>query len=56
MTADVTVPAESVRRLRRRNLAFGLSVRILGMVIAAVMTAEILLFLPSIGRFRMAYL
>src|SRR5216683_6052918 len=56
MTADVTVPAESVRRLRRRNLAFGLSVRILGMVIAAVMIAEILLFLPSIGRFRMAYL
>jgi signal transduction histidine kinase len=56
MTADVTVPAESVRSLRRRNLAFGLSVRILGMVIAAVMTAEILLFLPSIGRFRMAYL
>src|SRR5271169_2684328 len=56
MTADVTMPAESVRRLRRRNLAFGLSVRILGMVIAAVMTAEILLFLPSIGRFRMAYL
>src|SRR6266851_2613273 len=56
MTADVTVPAESVRRLRRRNLAFGLSVRILGMVIAAVMIAEILLFLPSIARFRVVYL
>ncbi|HTB35955.1 MAG TPA: hypothetical protein VK777_02695, partial [Reyranella sp.] len=56
MTADVTMPAESVRPLRRRNLTFGLSARILGMVIAAVMTAEILLFLPSIARFRMVYL
>src|ERR1700730_6309279 len=56
MTADVTLQAESVRPLRRRNLTFGLSARILGMVIAAVMTAEILLFLPSIGRFRMVYL
>ena len=56
MTADVTVQAESVRPLRRRNLTFGLSWRILGMVIAAVMTAEILLFLPSIARFRMVYL
>src|SRR5258708_20430066 len=56
MTADVTLQAESVRPLRRRNLTFGLSARILGMVIAAVMTAEILLFLPSIARFRMVYL
>src|SRR5216683_480404 len=56
MTADVTLQAESVRPLRRRNLTFGLSARILGMVIAAVMPAEILLFLPSIARFRMVYL
>ena len=56
MTADVTAPAESVRPLRRRNPAFGLSLRILGLVIAAVMTAEILLFLPSIARFRLDYL
>src|SRR5215471_2326082 len=56
MTADITVQAESVRSLRRRNPAFGLSWRILGLVIAAVMTAEILIFLPSIARFRMVYL
>src|SRR5882672_1511821 len=56
MTADVTAPTESVRPLRRRNPAFGLSLRILGLVIAAVMTAEILLFLPSIARFRVVYL
>ena len=56
MTADITVQAESVRPLRRRHPAFGLSWRILGLVIAAVMTAEILIFLPSIARFRMVYL
>ena len=56
MTADVTVQAESVRRVRRRNLTFGLSMRILGLVVAAVMTAEILIFLPSIARFRVVYL
>src|SRR6266851_3012079 len=56
MTADVTAPTESVRPLRRRSPAFGLSLRILGLVIAAVMTAEILLFLPSIARFRVVYL
>src|ERR1700682_6149304 len=56
MTADVTAPTESLRPLPRRNLAFGLSLRILGLVIAAVMTAEILLFLPSIARFRVVYL
>ena len=49
MTADVTVQADSVRPLRRRSPAFGLSWRILGLVIAAVMTAEILIFL-QIGR------
>src|SRR5215470_12473791 len=56
MTADVTVQAESIRPLRRRRPAFGLSWRILGLVVAAVMTAEILIFLPSIARFRMVYL
>ena len=40
MTADVTLQAESVRPLRRRNLTFGLSARILGMVIAAVMPSS----------------
>src|SRR6266852_5489730 len=56
MTADVTVPAESARAARRRSPVFGLSWRILGLVIAAVMTAEILIFLPSIARFRLVYL
>ncbi|MBV8193471.1 MAG: hypothetical protein JO339_40070, partial [Alphaproteobacteria bacterium] len=56
MTADITAPAQAVRPLRRRNPGFGLSWRILGMVIVAVMTAEVLIFLPSIARFRMVYL
>lgn len=56
MTADVTTAAETVRSARRRKLAFGLSWRILGLVIAAVMTAEILIFLPSIARFRLVHL
>jgi signal transduction histidine kinase len=56
MTADISVPAEAARPLRRRRPAFGLSWRILGLVVVAVMTAEILIFLPSIARFRMVYL
>src|SRR5712691_12441437 len=56
MTADVTAAAESVRAARRRSPVFGLSWRILALVIAAGMTAEILIFLPSIARFRMVYL
>ena len=56
MTADVTAPAQSVRPTRRRNLAFGLSWRILGLVVAAVMLAEVAIFLPSIARFRLVYL
>src|SRR5260370_29868179 len=56
MTADLTVQADTAQRARRRSLAFGLSWRILGLVIAAVMTAEILIFLPSIARFRLVYL
>lgn len=55
MTADVTAPAQSVRPARR-NLAFGLSWRILGLVVAAVMLAEVAIFLPSIARFRLVYL
>jgi signal transduction histidine kinase len=56
MNADITVRAAGARPARPRSLAFGLSWRILGMVIAAVMTAEVLLFLPSIARFRLVHL
>jgi signal transduction histidine kinase len=56
MTAEVTVPAQVAQPLRRRNAGFGLSWRILGLVVLAVMTAEVLIFLPSIARFRMVYL
>ncbi len=56
MAADITVPAEAVRPARRRNTAFGLSWRILALVVTAVMTAEVLIFLPSIARFRVVYL
>jgi signal transduction histidine kinase len=56
MTADVTIRAEPARSVRRRSPTFGLSWRILGLVVIAVMTAEILIFLPSIARFRSVYL
>jgi signal transduction histidine kinase len=56
MAADITVPAQAVRPERRFGRAFGLSGRILGLVVLAVMTAEVLLFLPSIARFRLVYL
>jgi signal transduction histidine kinase len=58
MAADITVQANSLpaARARRRRPSFGLSWRIMGLVVAGVMTAELLLFLPSIARFRMAYL
>jgi len=56
MTADVTVPAQAARPTRRHNVAFGLSWRILGLVVAAVMLAEVAIFLPSIARFRLVYL
>jgi signal transduction histidine kinase len=57
MAADITVRAQTVPSVRRRLLpTFGLSWRILGLVVVAVMTAEILLFLPSIARFRLVYL
>ncbi|MBM3649419.1 MAG: HAMP domain-containing histidine kinase [Alphaproteobacteria bacterium] len=61
MAADVTIrarsePAPAAPATRQRSLTFGLSWRILGLVVAAVMTAEILIFLPSIARFRAEYL
>src|SRR5689334_454196 len=59
MAADVTIQAQSAQAkgtARRRSLAFGLSWRILGLVVVAVMTAEIAIFLPSIARFRAVYL
>ena len=56
MAADLTVSAETVKPARRRRAVFGLSWRILGLVVVAVMTAEILIFLPSIARFRVVYL
>ena len=56
MAADITVTARAAPSARRRAPAFGLSWRILGLVVAAIMLAEVLLFLPSIARFRVAYL
>jgi signal transduction histidine kinase len=57
MAADITVrAAQTASSVRRRLPTFGLSWRILGLVVVAVMTAEILLFLPSIARFRLVYL
>ena len=56
MAADLTVSAETLKPARRRRAVFGLSWRILGLVVVAVMTAEVLIFLPSIARFRVVYL
>src|ERR1700759_2704736 len=57
MAADITLRAGTASMGRRRRLpSFGLSWRILGLVIVAVMTAELLLFLPSIARYRLVYL
>ncbi len=59
MTIESTVTAQTAtaaRPARRRSLVFGLSWRVLGLVIAALMIAELLLFLPSIARFRQDYL
>jgi signal transduction histidine kinase len=55
MAADISVPASSLNRTRRLP-TFGLSWRILGLVVAGVMISELLLCLPSIARFRMVYL
>ena len=56
MAADITVQARPARQSRSLLPSFGLSWRIMGLVVAAVMAAEVLLFLPSIARFRMVYL
>jgi signal transduction histidine kinase len=57
MAADITVSAASARSERRRWVpTFGLSWRVLSLVVVAVMTAEVLLFLPSLARFRVAYM
>lgn len=56
MPADITLRARTAPLARRRLPTFGLSWRILGLVIVAVMTAELLLFLPSIARYRLVYL
>jgi signal transduction histidine kinase len=56
MTTDITVPAQAIRAARRRRPAFGLSWRILALVVTAVMTAEVFIFLPSIARFREVHL
>jgi hypothetical protein len=56
MAADITLRAATASVARRRLPTFGLSWRILGLVIVAIMTAELLLFLPSIARYRLVYL
>jgi len=56
MPADISLRAGTASPARRRLPTFGLSWRILGLVIVAVMTAELLLFLPSIARYRLVYL
>jgi signal transduction histidine kinase len=56
MAADITVSAPSARSERRWRPRLGLSWRVLSLVVVAVMTAEILLFLPSLARFRVAYM
>jgi signal transduction histidine kinase len=56
MAADVSVSSQAMSGVRRRAPAFGLSWRILGLVVTAIMIAEVLLFLPSIARFRVVYL
>ena len=59
MTIERTAAAQTAtaeRPARRRSLVVGLSWRVLGLVIAALMIAELLLFLPSIARFRQDYL
>ena len=51
-----TSPAPAVPTIPKRRWSFGLSPRILALVIIAVMTAEVAIFLPSIARFRLNYL
>lgn len=44
------------RRFKRPGLAMGLSARLLALTVSFVMLAEILIYVPSISRFRKAYL
>jgi signal transduction histidine kinase len=54
---EIVRPTSTVApRQWRRWLGFGLSPRILALVVLAVMTAEVALFLPSIARFRLTWL
>ena len=56
MSRAETSPAPAVPGAPKRRWSFGLSPRILALVILAVMTAEVAIFLPSIARFRLNYL
>jgi signal transduction histidine kinase len=58
MAADITVTAPAARpAVRRRWMPrLGLTWRVLSLVVVAVMTAEVLLFLPSLARFRVTYM
>ena len=40
----------------RRSVALGLSLRLLVLTVFFVMLAEVLIFVPSISRFRVVYL
>jgi signal transduction histidine kinase len=56
VTIETAAPVQIMQPARRRAALFGLSWRVLGLVVAALMTAELLIFLPSIARFRQAHL
>jgi signal transduction histidine kinase len=57
MAADITVTAAPARHGQRSWMPlFGLSWRVLGLVVVAVLIAELMLFLPSLSRYRQAYL
>ena len=45
-----------ISRIRKRGMRFGLSGKLLLMTIAFVMVAELLIFLPSIAKFRIDWL
>ncbi len=56
MSRVETSPAPAASGTPKRRWSFGLSPRILALVIVAVLTAELAIFLPSIARFRLNYL
>ena len=49
-------PSRGPRRARLPSWATGLSARLLGLTFAFVMLSEVLIFAPSAGRYRVAYL